>query len=128
VVECSGHEQAVLDAGRVVRKRGEVVLVGVPWRRRSELFAHELLDVLFHNYVVLRGGWEWELPRQPTDFLVNSIYGNFAGALKWLAQGRVRVDGLASKAAPADAQQAYQDLLHGRAPGLTYVFDWGACR
>jgi len=28
VVECSGHEQATLDACRMVRKRGEVVLVG----------------------------------------------------------------------------------------------------
>ena len=33
VVECSGHEQAVLDACKVVRKRGEVVMVGVPWKR-----------------------------------------------------------------------------------------------
>ncbi|MBD3241109.1 MAG: zinc-binding dehydrogenase, partial [Chitinivibrionales bacterium] len=64
VVDCSGHEQAVLDGARVVRRGGEVVLVGVPWKRHTVLTAHELLDVVFHRYVVLRSGWEWELPRE----------------------------------------------------------------
>src|SRR5207237_1254329 len=36
VVECSGHEQAVLDGLKVVRKRGEVSLVGAPWKRRTD--------------------------------------------------------------------------------------------
>ena len=31
VIECSGHEQAAFDGCRIVRKRGEVVLVGAPW-------------------------------------------------------------------------------------------------
>ena len=38
-LECSGHEQAVLDAARVVRKGGEVALVGVPWARRVNISA-----------------------------------------------------------------------------------------
>lgn len=124
-LDCSGHEQAVLDACRAVRKRGEVVLVATPWRRRSDLYAHEVLRAVFHNYVVLRSGWEWELPRQRTDFAVNSIYGNLAAALSWLAQGRIRVAGLYDVRRPRDPQSAYQDLL--RAPGdrLTSVFDWG---
>jgi len=126
-LECSGHEQAVLDACRVVRKRGEVVLVATPWRRRSDIYAHEVLRAAFHNYVVLRSGWEWELPRHRTDFQVNSIFGNFAGALRWLAEGRVRVDGLYALRPPREAPQAYQDLLHARAEGLTFVFDWGDC-
>ena len=126
-LDCSGHEQAVLDACRVVRKRGEVVLVATPWRRRSDMGAHDVLRAVFHNYVVLRSGWEWELPRQRTDFQVNSIFGNFAGALRWLAEGRVRVDGLYALRPPREAPRAYQDLLHGRAEGLTFVFDWGDC-
>ncbi len=52
-VECSGHEQAVLDCCQHVRKRGEVVLVGVPWRKRSELSAFDLLHAVFHRYAVL---------------------------------------------------------------------------
>jgi len=124
VVECSGHEQAVLDACRVVRKRGEVVLVGVPWRRQTDAFAHELLSLVFHKYVVLRSGWEWELPHHAADFSPHSIHAGFDAALRWLADGRIRTDDLITQADPRDAQRAYQDLLHRRAEGLFTVFDW----
>jgi threonine dehydrogenase-like Zn-dependent dehydrogenase len=127
VVECSGHEQAVLDGCKAVRKRGEVAMVGVPWRRLTDLLAHDLLYVIFHNYVVLRSGWEWELPHQPTDFITNSIYGNFAGALRWLREGRVKVAGLYEKIAPRDCQRAYQGLLHKTAEKPAIVFDWAQC-
>lgn len=124
VVECSGHEQAVLEACRVVRKRGEVVLVGVPWRRQTESYAHELLSLVFHKYVVLRSGWEWELPHHAADFSPHSIHTGFDTALRWLADGRIRTDGLIARADPQNAQRAYQDLLHRRAEGLFTVFDW----
>ena len=124
VVECSGHEQAVLDACRVVRKRGEVVLVGVPWRRQTDTSAHELLSLVFHKYVVLRSGWEWELPHHAADFNPHSIHTGFDAALRWLADGRVRTDDLITRANPREAQCAYQNLLHRRAEGLFTVFDW----
>lgn len=123
-LECSGHEGAAVDACRVVKKRGEVVLVGAPWVRHTERYAHELTHLIFHRYVVLRSGWEWEVPLFPTDFSTNSIYGNLAAALAWLAEGRVRVSGLYARVPPQEAQQAYQDLLHGRAQRLGIVFDW----
>lgn len=75
----------------------------------------------------MRSGWEWELPLQPTDFRVNSIHGNFAAALNWLAEGRVRVDGLYEKRPPREAQAAYQDLLHKHAPKLAILFNWADC-
>lgn len=123
-VECSGHEAAVLDACRAVRKRGEVVLVGVPWRKRSEIAAFDLLHVVFHKYVVLRSGWEWELPVHPADFRAGSIYENFAGAMRWLGEGRVKVDNLYELVKPADCQRVYQDLLHQRGEKIVSVFDW----
>jgi NADPH:quinone reductase-like Zn-dependent oxidoreductase len=49
VVECSGHEQAVLDGLKVARKRGEVALVGAPWVRRTDLTAHDLLHQIFNH-------------------------------------------------------------------------------
>lgn len=124
VLDCSGHEAPVLDGARIVRKRGEVVLLGTPWRRRTELLAHELTHLVFHRYVTLRSGWEWELPRQPRDFAVNSILGNHAAAMRWLADGRVVTAGLAETVSPAEAQAAYQALLHQTAAGLTFRFDW----
>lgn len=124
VVETSGHEQAALDACRIVQKRGEVVIVAAMWKPRTNLTAFELLNLVFNRYVVLRSGWEWEVPNQPSDFRANSIYGNIAGAMQWLADGRVTVNGLAKTLSPRDAQSAYQQLLHRPAESLSVLFDW----
>lgn len=123
-LECSGHEQAVLDACKVVRKRGEVVLVGVPWSKRTNLTAFDILHAVFHRYVVLRSGWEWEMPYAPADFQPHSIIGGFALALTWLKEGLVDTAGLVRRYNPADAQTAYQDLLHRRNDELFCLFDW----
>ena len=124
VVECSGHEQAVLDACRVVRKRGEVVMVGVPWQRKTELYAHEILYEVFYKYVVLRSGWEWEVPAQSSDFRPHSIHSGYQTALKWLAEDKVKLDGLITLHSPSNPQEAYQALLSRRANGLFQIFDW----
>lgn len=124
VVDCSGHEQAVIDGVRMVRKGGEVVLVGVPWQRRTDRFAHELLTEVFHRYAVLRSGWEWELPLHKEDFRPHSIFGNFRLALQWLARGIIPLEGLIKLIAPADAQSVYQSLLHEPGRELFQVFDW----
>jgi threonine dehydrogenase-like Zn-dependent dehydrogenase len=124
VLECSGHEQAVLDGCAVVRRRGEVVLVGVPWARMTDLSARDLLHTVFHRYVVLRSGWEWELPLHATDFRNGSIYGNLATALQWLAQGRINVEGLSTVMPAMRAQDAYQALLHRTNPRLGIILDW----
>ncbi len=124
VLECSGHEAAVLDGCRAIRRRGEVVLVGVPWEKRADVPAFDVLHAVFHNYAVLRSGWEWEVPRQREDFRVGSLFENFRAALEWLAAGRVRVDGLAEPRSPSDCQGVYQDLLRGKCAGLSLIFDW----
>jgi threonine dehydrogenase-like Zn-dependent dehydrogenase len=124
VLECSGNEEAALDGCRVVCKRGEVVLVGTPWRRYTERTAFELTHAIFHHYAVVRSGWEWELPLHPQDFRTNSIYGNQEAALRWLAERRISVKGLYSTASPQVCQRVYRSLLHGDWPTLTAVFDW----
>ncbi len=123
-LECSGHEQALLDAAKVVRKRGEVVCIATPWRQFTDLPMHDLHRAIFLNYVVIRSGWEWELPHHTTGFRNGSIFENLSGALNWLCEGRVRVDSIYSKYSPGNAQQAYQDLLHKKTDRLAVVFDW----
>jgi len=124
VVECSGHEQAALDACRIVDKKGEVVLVGVPWKRHTDLSAHELLHAVFHRYVVLRSGWEWELPQHPAEFRAGSIWENLEAALRWIGEDKIFLDGFISTYSPRQCQKAYQDLLLGKTQGLAAVFDW----
>jgi threonine dehydrogenase-like Zn-dependent dehydrogenase len=124
VLECSGHEQAFVDACAVVRKRGEVVQVATPWRQQTDLAAHEIQRAVFFNYLVIRSGWEWELPRQPDDFRPHSIWGNLATAVQWLAEGSIRVDGLYETASPHDAQEVYQRLSQRQVEKLAVIFDW----
>jgi len=124
VVECSGHEAAVLAGCRMVRRRGEVVLVGVPWAKKTDIPAFEVLHAVFHKYAVLRSGWEWELPTQADDFRARSIVGNLEAGLGWLAAGRIRTEGLYQVLPPGRCQEAYQDILHNRSPKLVTIFDW----
>jgi threonine dehydrogenase-like Zn-dependent dehydrogenase len=124
VVECSGHEQAVIDGCKIVRKGGEVVMVGVPWKKRSDRPAFDVLHPVFHNYVTLRTGWEWEVPNHADSFRPHSIYSGFRLGLSWLAAKKIPLNGLITINAPADAQSVYQGLLRGTSPGLFQVFDW----
>jgi len=124
VLECSGHEEAALAACNVVKKRGEVVLIGVPWRQRCALSAHQLLHTVFHRYAVVRSGWEWELPTHETELRTGDIHSNIAAALRWLREGRVRVADLFAVYAPQECQAAYQSLLHEKQKSLAVVFDW----
>lgn len=124
VLECSGHEQAALDGCRVVQKGGEVVQVGVPMVRKTEIYAQEILNLIFRNSVTVRGGSEWQVPRYPTDFRHNSNMGNMAAGLRWMAEGRLQVGNVYEKVCPQDAQQVYQNVLHKRGDKLVYLFDW----
>jgi threonine dehydrogenase-like Zn-dependent dehydrogenase len=127
-LECSGHEAAALDACKCVRKRGEVALIGTPWIRRTEMFAHDLLHAIFHRYVVVRSGWEWEVPMDPMEFRAGSILENQAAALRWLREGSIRVDGLYEKVSPEAAQHAYERLQHQQNERLAVLFDWDVLR
>ena len=76
-IECSGHEQALLDAAGAVRKRAEVVCIASPWRRYTDLLIHDLHRLIFFNYVTIRSGWEWNCRASqktfaPTAFLKTS--------------------------------------------------------
>lgn len=137
VVDCSGHEAAVREGCQMVRPRGEVVLVGVPWRKLTDLSAHDLLGLVFFNLVTLRSGWEWELPVQGRCFqwetllegynnAPHSILGGFARAMDWLAEGRIPLAGLVHVARPEDPAQLYADIMARRIAAPFIVLDWTA--
>jgi threonine dehydrogenase-like Zn-dependent dehydrogenase len=135
VVDCSGHEQAVLDGCRIVRRHGEVVLVGVPWKRQTELSAHALLDAVFNGFVELRSGWEWAFPLVSRDFKweellegynnsSHSIMGGFGTAMKWLAENRIPLTGTVRMENPENLDKVYRALLERSVSEPFQVFDW----
>lgn len=125
VVECSGREDAVLAGASTVRHRGEVVLVGVPWRKTSDITAHALLHAVFHRYAVVRSGWEWEVPLEEQPFRNGSIMQNVRAAVGWLTDGSIRpAPGVTEKFSPGEAPKVYERLLEGSMPFLAPMFDW----
>ncbi len=123
-LECSGLEGPALECCQAVRQRGEVVLIGVPWRKRSDLPAFDLLHAVFHKYAVLRSGWEWEVPIKEQPFRTNSIHGNIATAMRWLQEGRLRVADLYEARRPEDCPEVYATLAKGAWPKPAALFDW----
>jgi threonine dehydrogenase-like Zn-dependent dehydrogenase len=135
VIDCSGHERAALEACQVVRKRGEVVLVGVPWKANTGILAHEILHAVFFNFVVLRSGWEWDVPILARSFVWEELYEGYnnaphstytglAKALKWLSEGRIPVDGLVRSLSPSDPSTLYNALLNREIDETFVVLDW----
>lgn len=121
-IECAGHEQAVLDLCNIVRPRGEVFLVGVPWEPRTEMLAQKVLHSVFYNYVGLHCGWEGRMPSAQD---IHSANHHHRLALDWLADERIKVsDALYKKLSPSDPQPVYQDIRHGRLEAPTAMFDW----
>ena len=137
VVDCTGNEQAILDACKMVRKRGEVVLVGVPWRAQTSILAHDILNVVFRNFVILRSGWEWEFPLHSRGFVweelyqgynnaQHSIFGGYERALNWLSQNRIPLEGLIKKTSPLDPASTYRSLARKEIDEPFVLFDWRA--
>jgi threonine dehydrogenase-like Zn-dependent dehydrogenase len=124
VMECSGDEQAVYDACCIVRKGGEIRLVGVSWKQRRDIPAQSLLRKVFWRHVRLHSGWEWELDWLPSIDRQECYRDNVASILADMAAGILPVKGLYSVASPAECQSVYDQLCHGHAPSLSTVFAW----
>jgi threonine dehydrogenase-like Zn-dependent dehydrogenase len=121
-LECSGHEQAALDICNVLRPFGELFLVGVPWVARTNLLAQKVLHSVFYNFVTVRSGWEVKPPNPPE---VHGHRSHVRQALRWLAEGRIKVDETVyRRMSPRDAQEAYEDIYQNRLEALTVMFDW----
>lgn len=124
-VECSGHERGVLDVVPHLHRCAEVVLVGVPWKRNTDDSAFAVLEAVFHNYLYLRSGWEWELPGQGDAFRPHCIWKNYETALRWLGEGRIELPtGHIETVDPEDCGEVYQSIADRRREALFTEFGW----
>ena len=133
VIDCSGDEKSILDGCQVVRKLGEVVLVGTPWERKSDIFAHEIIKNIFFNFVILRSGWEHEIPMQSTGFpedrfhynnAPQTVFSGFAKALKWLSEEKIPLEGLVINKYPYTPDELYKSISLNEIEELFIVMDW----
>lgn len=139
VVECSGHEQAAIDGCKMVREGGEVVLIGIPWDKKSDATAHALLNAVFFRLVTLRSGWEYSLPLHSVMFSLqtirkgynnslHSVFGGFERSFKWLAEKRIDLTGLTYVADPENAREVYSAIAKRSVVEPFIQFDWPNAR
>lgn len=123
-LDCTGNEAAVFDCCDMVRPHGEVSLVGVPWKRMSDLDAHRLTHSIFYNYVTLYGGWEMDLPRESSQFNPMSMNRNYRLALKLIADGTIDLSGLSRIRPYTEGQVAFEAIMNRAEPMLATVLSW----
>lgn len=124
VLACRGHEKDVLDGCKVVCNKGEVALIGVPWEQKTDLSAFEIIDAVFHRYVVLRSGWEWEIPIHSEKSGQCCMLDNMTAAMDWLDKGRISVEGLYSLTSVCNVQEVFRRIHRRECEELTFVLDW----
>jgi 2-desacetyl-2-hydroxyethyl bacteriochlorophyllide A dehydrogenase len=125
VIDTSGTPQAIHAATQLADIGAEIVLVGVPWKSSAAFSMSALLQPIFTKYLHVRGGWEWEIPRFPTNFARGSILQNLQHAMNLFARGRIQAAPLRSHiVSPEEAQSAYMGLLNDKANYHSVVLDW----
>lgn len=125
VIECSGQDRGVLSALSLAEPHGEVFLVGAAWKRRTEVVAADVVRPVFNKYLVLRSGWEWQIPRYG-EGPSGSIARCTSWALDCLRDGSLRAAELITdRVAPDGAPDAYAGLLDQPDRHLGVLIDWG---
>lgn len=121
-LECSGNEKAILEICNWLKVRGEIFLVGVPWKPSTDITAQKLLHSVFYNYIILQSGWEGEMPPDPE---IHSSSYHLKSALEWIKKRKIKIKKTAYKiVSPEKCQEYYQNLLYRRLKELTVIFDW----
>jgi threonine dehydrogenase-like Zn-dependent dehydrogenase len=126
VIECSGRAEAVALSTRLCARHGEIWTVGAPWRIEQEVPASAILAPLFEEFLTLRSGWEWQVPRYG-DGPARSIASCTRWVLEKLADGSLNTAPLVSATLPAtEAPRAYERLDREPEQHLTFLLDWEA--
>jgi threonine dehydrogenase-like Zn-dependent dehydrogenase len=125
LMECSGNEKALRGALPFMRPGGDMFQVGVPWHKTSDWDAHSLLYDLFYGYISLHGGWEWYLPKKPTDFEPHCSCYHIHSAMTLIAEGRIKViPEMYELRDPQDCHNVYRDIAGQRVTPVGIILDW----
>lgn len=120
IVEATGVPALVPAALAIVKRGGDVVLLGSP-RGRQEI---DLYKYVHLNGAALIGAHEMRLPNRasPGSHSRQSLLDE---SLNWLRQGKIRVDGLITHTIrPLELPAIYERLCHDKDQMLGVTVDW----
>ncbi|HBE04076.1 MAG: hypothetical protein A2096_12220 [Spirochaetes bacterium GWF1_41_5] len=126
VVEASGNSSAALDACKICRKNGEMLLLGTP--RKS--FNSDLTKFLFEIHIKGLTLKSAAAPLYPVKedllgFNKHCIERNACITLKMLAEKKLKTEPLLTKIIqPNECAEAYYKLMNQPDEFMTIAFDW----
>ncbi len=133
VLECSGFESAVLDGCNMVRPGGEISVIGVPWKKNTDLSAHEILNRVFYNFVKIYSGWEHQVPLREylehpvlgeTHYLGISGITNYKRAMEFLAQEKILLKDQYEIRSYTEGQSIYDDIYRKVTKAGSVIISW----
>lgn len=124
VVEAIGRSDLIAQGVDLLRRHGEIVLLGSP-RARHTMDVTPMLSRIHLQGLRMVGALEWLYSTPENDALKVSITRNYREILGWIQQGRLRTEPLLSHLiSPAQCQEAYHGLAHRKEEYIGVVFDW----
>ena len=116
-LECSGTQQATLECCRLLKKEGEISLVGVPWAKTGDVHSYEILNPIFIKFLKCYTGWEANLS-------IDLRIEHMKLAMKWLKEKKLTVNGLYAIYPYKDAQVIYDSIYNKTEKHLSVIFNW----
>ena len=126
LIDAAGRPEVFCEAVKVARPGAEIFLIALNWSKETSVLATELLQPIFHKYLTVRSGWEWQIPLFDTGVHApHSMTQNSQHALDLIQSGQLRVaDLITHRMSASEAQTAYQGLLNDPDSYLGVVFNW----
>ena len=123
-IDCTGNDEAIISSIPYIRYYGELMLVGVPWLKTSDLSAHDFFHQIFYSYLHVISGFEWGLPRNSSEFVPNSNMHSMETAMQWILDGSIKTDGIYTLYDPRDCTSLYPAIAAHNIPTPCCIFDW----
>lgn len=144
-LECTSSEPVALQCAKMLRRFGEVILIATHLVPTGSYQMNDLLNVIYRNNIVVKGGAEWRIPLYEPNFnakslaqidndvpavyhapysFQNSYEMNMQAALRWLNEGSVVVDPLYDLYDPRDCTLIYREASERKNEKPALMFDW----
>ncbi len=123
-VDAVGNSKVVVEASNLVKKMGEIILLGTP-RAEYETDITPLLRVVHLNWVTLKGALEWCFPLYDSIGSKYSFEKNSYYIFDLIKEKRLVTDGLITHVIkPTEFKEAYEGLLNKKDEYLGVLIDW----
>jgi len=123
-VDAVGDSRVVLQAAELVRKMGEVIILGTP-RASYKTNITQLLRMVHLNWITLKGALEWCFPLYKTFGSKYSYEENSLYIWQLLKEKKLYTEKFITHIIqPKDFKEAYEGLLNKKDEYLGVVVDW----